>query len=352
MAFSKALVDKRPFIHCDHCFKNITLHPFIKCAEPECAWDLCLICFFSCSEVGCLHKNHNFRIVSNLDKPLFDDGWRAIDELLLLDGIETAGIGNFEDISTFIPHKGECEVRRHCFKILEITNNEEKEVYGREPENSDPNDPVVLSYLPKRGDFESEIINDFEAMVCNIHFDEIDAPLNSRIRQDLLRQYKLIMKQRVIWKNYILDRNLVDVLRLKRLELGEIGVVINKCKWIVQYISKDDFNKFIGGLVSELRLRIARSRRSTDELIDKAKLNNIEMMLSSKEKELCKKLHMSSTLYAQLKRLAIECYCARRPLRMFLFKLFAKSKAQRIEVIYRWFKRQNIVIGVGKSRCY
>ena len=342
MAFSKTLKEKKLIIQCDSCFKEITLDPFVRCAE--CVWDQCLHCAMENVEASQHRKTHSYRLISNLSESLLCKDWRVIDELLLLNGVITFGIGNFEDIASILSPKTENEVKKHFFELFQIEDNDEGECFRSHVPKSDPNDSLVLSYMSKRGEFDSEIHNDYESVISNIQFYDTDSPLEINLKTHMLGHYRTVIRQRGMWRNYILDRNLVEVNYIKRMEMGEFGPLINQYKWILQYISKNDFNKFIRGLIKEKKLRsLIRSKKDNGSRVDEERLLDVSGILGPTEKELCRRLNMTYTLYARLKRFAIECYIMKRPLSNLLVGLFGDSERERADILYRWFKDQQIV---------
>jgi hypothetical protein len=74
--------------------QNITGMPRVKCAECE-SFDLCMNCFAAGNEVAPHKNNHAYRVVDNIAFPTFHKDWTAEEELLLLEGIETYGVGNW-----------------------------------------------------------------------------------------------------------------------------------------------------------------------------------------------------------------------------------------------------------------
>lgn len=341
MAFSKTLKDKRLLIQCDCCFRDITLDPFIRCTE--CTWDQCLVCFFADIETEQHKSTHSYRFMSRLDMPLLYSEWRIIDELLLLNGVITFGIGNFEDIASVLSPKTESAVKNHFFALFGITNNEEDEAVRAEVPKSDPNDSAVLSYMSKRQDFESEIFNDYEVIINGLQYSDSDGELERSLKQYMLRHYRTVLKQRSIWKALVLERGLVEVGALKLLDAGEAGVFTSRYKWLVQYLSKNDFNKYIDGLIREKYLWKMRAKGAAEHMIDGPRLADMSGLLSEKEKELCRRLKMSPKLYVRLKRFTIECYIAKKPLRRLIFGLFDESEQHRIGILYRWFENQKLV---------
>lgn len=352
MAFLKTLEDKKLIIHCDCCFKEITLDTFIRCGE--CTWDQCLNCFFAEIETRVHKRTHSYRVIENLSTPIFkkeDDEveWRAIDDLLMLNAIITYGMGNYADISSILSPISEKEVKKHFFKVFGIIDDDFDEKCHTGVLKSDPNDTQVLSYMPKRGDFESELNHDYEALISNIQLDGID-DINSiddgedKLKVYMLEHYRTVLLQRSMWRNLIIDRNLVEVRKIRENESTKIQTLLNKYKWLLSYLSKNDFNKFISGLVREQHLTsIVKSKKENGSCIDEDKLMDISGMLGHREKELCRKVKISYILYARLKRFAIECYISKTPLKDLLLGFFDESCRKQVIIIYEWFKAQRIV---------
>ncbi len=60
--------------------------------------DLCILCFASGSESESLpnhRRNHAYCVEDNLAFTLYDKNWSAEEELMMLDGIEMYGLGNW-----------------------------------------------------------------------------------------------------------------------------------------------------------------------------------------------------------------------------------------------------------------
>ena len=74
--------------------QNITGMPRIKCAECT-DFDLCIDCFAAGNEVSPHKSSHDYQVVDNIAFTAFHKDWTAEEELLLLEGIETYGVGNW-----------------------------------------------------------------------------------------------------------------------------------------------------------------------------------------------------------------------------------------------------------------
>lgn len=359
MAFSKTIEKKKLIIHCDVCFEEITLRPFIKCAE--CIWEQCIDCFLKEIETDLHKKTHSFRIINNMDKTIFDANWRMIDELIFLNGTIKFGVGNFEDLS-FVLSKPICEVKTHFFWLTGLVNNEEGEIERNNVARSEPYDTEVLSYMPERRDFESEIHNEYEALIAGLKFLKNDTETERDLKKHMLNNYRVILRQRRMWKEFILDRNLIRVNAIKANEIQNgIGKITSKHKWLSGYLSKNDFNYFITCLVEEERLRrkveseqkhgsvIGEDRGNIrweniqkKESSHEGEIMNVEQIIGDKEKEFCKRLNISIESYAEIKAYALECYIMKVPFKKKLFELFDKSENERVELLYKWFENQKI----------
>ncbi|XP_012484629.1 transcriptional adapter ADA2b isoform X1 [Gossypium raimondii] len=95
---------KRALYHCNYCNKDITGKIRIKCAIcPD--FDLCIECFSVGAEVSPHKSCHLYRVMDNLSFPLICPDWNADDEILLLEGIEMYGLGNWAEVAEHVGTK-------------------------------------------------------------------------------------------------------------------------------------------------------------------------------------------------------------------------------------------------------
>ncbi|KAI9123656.1 hypothetical protein K1719_004956 [Acacia pycnantha] len=95
---------KKALYHCNYCNKDITGKIRIKCAMcPD--FDLCIECFSVGAEVTSHKSNHPYRVMDNLSFPLICPDWNADDEILLLEGIEMYGLGNWAEVAEHVGTK-------------------------------------------------------------------------------------------------------------------------------------------------------------------------------------------------------------------------------------------------------
>lgn len=138
------LVDIGIRYSCDHCYRDISAIPRVQCAEcgvpnfgagsttdgsattttavgatsdAKDEVDLCVECFGKGVEFGKHKKTHSYRIIKPLDFPLYEADWRADEELLLLEAVESNGMGAWLDIADQIGSKSAQDCENHYRKL-------------------------------------------------------------------------------------------------------------------------------------------------------------------------------------------------------------------------------------------
>ena len=101
--------------HCDYCSKDLSTSLRIKCAVcPD--FDLCLECFSVGAEIKPHASDHAYRVVDNLSFPVYTLDWGADEELLLLEGVEFFGLGNWAKVAEHGgKHADDCKA--HYFAV-------------------------------------------------------------------------------------------------------------------------------------------------------------------------------------------------------------------------------------------
>jgi hypothetical protein len=89
---------------CSYCHVDITQYLRIYCNECS-NFLLCADCYCAGVELFPHQASHSYRIVDCLHIPIFTKDWTIGEELLLLEGIEKHGIGNWKTISDYIGTK-------------------------------------------------------------------------------------------------------------------------------------------------------------------------------------------------------------------------------------------------------
>ncbi|KAJ7514548.1 hypothetical protein O6H91_23G049200 [Diphasiastrum complanatum] len=103
---------KKALYHCNYCNKDISGMLRIKCAKcPD--FDLCVECFSVGVEVTPHKSNHPYRVIDNLSFPLIHPDWNADEEILLLEGVEMYGLGNWAEVAEHVGTKTKAQCYEH-----------------------------------------------------------------------------------------------------------------------------------------------------------------------------------------------------------------------------------------------
>ncbi|KAF4621190.1 hypothetical protein D9613_000260 [Agrocybe pediades] len=188
---------------CDACACDLTHNIRIKCADPECVEgdgvDLCPTCFCAGKEFGKHLRGHPYRVIEMNSYPIFTEDWGADEELLLLTGITSHGIGNWKKIAEHVGTRTKEEVEEHYRKVyieskdwpmpqMDKEFNIEPEIFHERKRrritamnNQEPPPPKaaptsapavheIATFLPGRLEFEHEIDNEAEDLVKDLEF--------------------------------------------------------------------------------------------------------------------------------------------------------------------------------------
>ena len=258
---------------CDNCYRDLSKIVRIKCAECE-DIDLCVECFCNGEQMSTHKREHKYRVVEPFDFAIFDEDWRADEELLLLEGLEIHGMGNFSDVAEHIGTKSRQQVEEHYVSVYlkgyPSPNNPVKfkkvvrENYS--PVNyrieylaspSIPSNHEIAGCMPKRDDFETLVDNEAEHVVKDISFSVEDTLDERELKLNLLRMYRNTKDKRNQRKLFIESRGLFD---FKRHQSGdkhrskEDREIINSIKPLARFMTAEDFDIFYSGLALEAEI--------------------------------------------------------------------------------------------------
>ncbi|KAE9969716.1 hypothetical protein EG328_006692 [Venturia inaequalis] len=296
---------------CDNCSSDITSTVRINCHVCT-DYDLCVPCF-----VGGLSSrdhepaNHAYRVIEQHSIPIYTEDWGADEELLLLEGAETYGLGSWADIAD---HIGGCrtkdEVRDHYLsayvdspnfplplhaspkdsalvneipreqfqarKKRRIENRKEAQLAEQKaaaqpkqkPTASVPSCHEVQGFMPGRLEFETEYFNEAEEAVQHMQFDPGDGTpaMNPDGQQELelkmviMEIYNERLTSRVERKKIIFEHNLLNykanqIIDKKRTK--EQRDLVNRAKPFARMMTHADYEEFTTGLEYEHDLRHA-----------------------------------------------------------------------------------------------
>ncbi|KAF8212502.1 hypothetical protein K438DRAFT_1566889 [Mycena galopus ATCC 62051] len=213
---------------CDSCACDLTHTIRIKCADPVCqsedGVDICPPCFCAGKEFRNHLRTHPYRVIEFNSYPIFSADWGADEELLLIKGIASHGLGNWKKIAEHVGTQTKEEVEKHYNSVYvdspdwplprmdltfdippeqfqeakrrRITEMNAMPISPPKPApTSAPGIHEVATFLPGRLEFEHELDNEAEDLVKDLEFgvclefggdqipeDENDADVKARIR--------------------------------------------------------------------------------------------------------------------------------------------------------------------------
>ncbi|KDR75051.1 hypothetical protein GALMADRAFT_69919 [Galerina marginata CBS 339.88] len=216
--------------HCDSCDCDLTHNIRIKCADPVCVHgdgvDLCPACFCAGKEFGKHLRGHSYRVIEMNSYPIFTEDWGADEELLLLTGISTHGIGNWKKIAEHVGTRTKEEVHEHYrkvyieskdwpmprmnmeFDIAPELFHERKRRRINGMNNQEPPAPItaptsqpavheIATFLPGRLEFEHEVDNEAEDLVKDLEFGVVSDYGGDQLPED---ENDLDVRARVKWE--------------------------------------------------------------------------------------------------------------------------------------------------------
>lgn len=281
---------------CDSCFGDISQVVRIKCAQCT-ELDLCVNCFSKGVSVKDHSSEHDYYVIEPLTFPIYVLEWTAQEELLLLEGIEKKGMGNWNDIARVVGSKNakECDAHYHRLYLESLDfplpdpsllvsgkegrenfippttlTNSQSSVTGDQPMTiltSQPASHEIAGFMPKRGDFECEYENDFENVIKDIQFSEKeDSPMEIQLKLAVLHNYCGILDKREDRKRFAFDRDLTQFKRVQGQEKGrkkEEKSLLLSSRQYARFLAPEGYETFLQGLLLEQRLTARISELQT-----------------------------------------------------------------------------------------
>lgn len=283
----------------------------IRCAEDICGeYDLCVPCF-SEGKHSSKHDpaTHSYQVIEQHSIPIFTEDWGADEELLLLEGAETYGLGSWADIADHIGgYRSKDEVRDHyintyinssLFPLPEKASPEDTSLSDEIPrdefqarkkrriekrkddaKNAAPLDPKqkptssvpscheVQGFMPGRLEFEQEWLNDAEEAVQHMQFEpgdgidprtgQLDAETDLKLT--VMDIYNHRLTARLERKRVILEHNLLEYRKnaaIDKKKTKDERDLSNKIRPFARMMNRDDFDTFSQSIEYEHDLRTA-----------------------------------------------------------------------------------------------
>jgi transcriptional adapter 2-alpha len=287
---TKKRVKQLTRFHCDVCSCDCTNLVRIRCAECS-DYDLCVPCFAQGQSSGTHKPWHDYMIVEQHTYPIFDEDWGADEELLLVEGAEICGLGNWQDIADHIGGRSKEEVEKHYYKVflqsesyplpnmkrkfdispMEFANRKRARLEDRrknasalmpipkqKPTASVPACHEIQGYMPGRLEFETEAENDAEVTVKDMVFDPDDPDTEVDLKLTILDIYNSRLTTRSEHKRAILLHHMLEYRKFATIDkkrTKEERDVVNKIRPFARLMTYDDFEMFSESIVTELQCR-------------------------------------------------------------------------------------------------
>lgn len=282
-------MEKGRLYHCDVCTLDCTNRIRIKCAICS-DYDLCVPCFASGSATLDHKPWHDYQIIEQNTYPIFDRAWGADEELLLIQGCETFGLGNWQDIADHIGNRLKDEVAAHYnavylaspeyplpdmnrdfldvsaadFLQMRKARLEERRAMPLPPPKLKPNASVPLcheiqGYMPGRLEFDHEAENEAEVPIKDMIFDPDDLAGDIELKLTILDIYNLRLTTRAERKRVLIANNLLEYRRnisYDKRKLKEEKEFLRKINAFIRVMTPRDFDAFSTDLLAELRCRM------------------------------------------------------------------------------------------------
>ena len=107
---------KSGLIFCEYCHRDISLTLHIKCEECK-NFYLCGDCFATGVKLDDHLPTHNYRVADCLEYSMFTKDWSVNEDLMLLEGIEKYGAGNWKTISEYMGTKSVKQCDEHYWEV-------------------------------------------------------------------------------------------------------------------------------------------------------------------------------------------------------------------------------------------
>lgn len=282
----------------------------IRCADDACGeYDLCVPCFSEGKSSG-KHDpaTHAYQVIEQHSIPIFNETWGADEELLLLEGAETYGLGSWADIADHIGgYRSKDEVRDHyintyvnsaTFPLPERASPDDTTLSDKIPrdefqankkrrieekkeiaKNAPPMDPKqkptssvpscheIQGFMPGRLEFETEYYNEAEEAVQHMQFEPGDGfdkngqlEPETELKITVMDIYNHRLTARLERKRVVFEHKLLEYRRnaaIDKKRTKEERDLQNKMKPLARMMGHDDFELFTSGIEYEHNLRAA-----------------------------------------------------------------------------------------------
>lgn len=273
--------------HCDVCSADATRRVRIRCAVCE-DYDLCVPCFAAGKTSASHEPWHDYMVIEQHQYPIFDEDWGADEELMLIEGCQKEGLGNWQDIADYIQGRSREEVGEHYeryylnsnyypipdlnktfpyISVNEFMRRRKQRFDSRKKLPLPPPKKVLTStplcsdiqkYMPGRLEFEEEAEDEAEKVVQDMVFDPDDLQEDVDLKLLILDIYNQKLTLRAERKRLMLRNNLIDYKHnnaIDKRRTKEEKDLYNRIKPFARLMNETDFADFSNDIMEEFRIR-------------------------------------------------------------------------------------------------
>ncbi|DAZ98929.1 TPA: LOW QUALITY PROTEIN: hypothetical protein N0F65_001368 [Lagenidium giganteum] len=361
---------------CANCGKDLSRVIRITCAEcTRPTIEMCIECFSVGTELKKHKKTHKYMVsdamtfqvireqpcvragseadstsavnvtngaAASKDGSAAGNEWTAEEELLLLEGIEMFGMGNWKDIGDHVVTKSEKKCESHYMTAYLSTSDLLPRFVDEPPEVIDAakddasavptgagesvgatsstasvastgpaatNIPAsgsdLAGYMPLRGDFDVEYDNEAELILADMEFSPDDHATERELKLKVLEIYNCKLDERERRKKFVVERGLLDYKRHQQLERRrpkDERELIAQMRPFARFQTPKEHDDFVNGLITAVRLRkqillLQEYRRNGVRTLAEAELYDVERKKRETEQALQKQRESASYLY-------------------------------------------------------
>lgn len=258
-------------------------------------YDLCVQCFAQGKSSGSHEPWHDYMVIEQHAYPIFEETWGADEELLLIEGLKSFGVGNWQDVADHIGGRTKEEVKEHYMKIYmdspkypvpdlskrfqvdpgEFIAERRKRIeeYRRKAKEaaaaaasakakpisaSVPSCHEVQGYMPGRLEFEVEYENEAEVPIKDMIFEPDDSAQEVELKIGVLNIYNSRLTSRAERKRTMFEHGLLEYRKnsgIDKKRSKEERELVNRLKPFVRVLQPEDYKRFLGNILTEVHCR-------------------------------------------------------------------------------------------------
>ena len=276
-------------VSCEFCLRDITSVIYVKCTSCL-HFYVCIPCYLQGREKAEHQRSHPYQVIDPLRFPLFEPHWSTKEELLLLEGLQKFGYGNWTSVGEWMSStKSLAELEAHYHRVyvrsqdsplpdtsrliserdqngcIAVYLDRYEEVMDTDSPEPEPTTPLESErhplsdfpgFMPKRRDFEVEFENDAEMYLADLDFYDDDSAEDRALKFRQLDVYNKTLDERELRRTFLLDRWPKELEAIKRAKDPVERSVYAAMKPFARFLSSEKHQTLCQGLAQEYLLHM------------------------------------------------------------------------------------------------